>query len=390
MLGELAREYVKFFRCLVGFSKKCLVLDLDNTIWGGIVGEEGVDGIQLGATYPGSAFLEFQKHVLALQQRGVILAIASKNNPADVEEVFARHRFMQLRKEHFADVQVGWEPKSESLRRLAAKLAISLEHVVFVDDNPAECEQIRGALPMVTVIQLPAQPELYVEALHEDGWFDVVALSSEDLRRGELYQQRANAEALRLSTGGLEDYYRALDMELRFAPVDRRSLKRAAQLTQKTNQLNVTTRRYSEPDLTALMVDPDWSLMTIELNDRFGDNGIVGVVLAKVAGDALNIDTFLLSCRVIGRAVETAMLAHLCDLAEQRGLDGVIGELIPTAKNLPVRDLFERHGFAKTKEEPSGATLWRIGLPQQRVRWPDWFRVVREGAPQCEVATGRA
>jgi FkbH-like protein len=390
MLGELAREYMKFVRCLVGFNKKCLVLDLDNTLWGGVVGEEGVDGIQLGPSYPGSAFLEFQQHILALQQRGVILAIASKNNPADIDEVFARHRFMQLRKDHFADVQVGWGAKSESLRRLANNLGIGLEHVVLVDDNPAECEEIRRALPMVTLIQLPPQPELYVEALHEDGWFDTVALSSEDLRRGELYQQRASAEALRSSAAGLEDYYRALDMELRIAPVDRTSLKRAAQLTQKTNQLNVTTRRYSEAELSALMADRHWLLVTIGLIDRFGDNGIVGLMLAKVAGDALNIDTFLLSCRVIGRAVETAMLAHLCDLAEQHGLDAVIGELIPTAKNLPVRDLFERHGFAKATEDPSGTTMWRLCLPQQRVPWPDWFRVVREGAEQREIAAGRA
>ena len=193
MLAELAREHLKFFRCLVGASKKCLVLDLDNTLWGGVVGEEGVDGIQLGPTYPGSAFVEFQQHVLALQQRGVILAIASKNNPADVDEVFARQRFMALRKEHFADLQIHWELKSESLSRIAANLGIGLEHIVFVDDNPAECEQVRGTLPMVTVLRLPPQPERYTEALHADGWFDVLALSNEDLRRGELYQQRAGA-----------------------------------------------------------------------------------------------------------------------------------------------------------------------------------------------------
>jgi len=377
MLAELAREHLKFFRCLVGASKKCLVLDLDNTLWGGVVGEEGVDGIQLGPNYPGSAFVEFQQHVLALQRRGVILAVASKNNPADVDEVFARQRFMALCKEHFADLQVHWELKSESLRRIAANLGIGLEHIVFVDDNPAECEQVRGTLPMVTVIQLPPQPERYPEALHADGWFDVLALSNEDLRRGELYQQRAGAEALRSSSTSVEDYYRALDMELCVAPVDQASLKRAAQLTQKTNQLNVTTRRYSEAQLASRMADPDWFVVTMGVTDRFGDNGIVGVMLARTANEALEIDTFLLSCRVIGRAVETAMLAHLCDLAEQRGLHAMTGELIPTPKNLPVRDLFERHGFARVSEDASGASAWRIALPQQRVHWPDWFRVVR-------------
>jgi FkbH-like protein len=377
MMAELAREYVKFLRCLVGFTKKCLVLDLDNTLWGGVVGEDGVDGIQLGPTYPGSAFLEFQQHLLALHRRGVILAVASKNNPADVEEVFARQQFMSLRREHFADLQVHWELKSESLRRIATNLGIGLEHMVFADDNPAECEQVRAALPMVTVIQLPSQPERYVQALHEDGWFDVLALSSEDLRRAELYKQRAEAEALRNSSVRLEDYYRALDMELGVAPVDQATLKRAAQLTQKTNQLNVTTRRYSEAQIATFMADPDWFAVTISIKDKFGDNGIVGVMLARAAIGTLEVDTFLLSCRVIGRAVETAMLAYLCDLAERRGLGTILGELIPTAKNIPVRDLFERHAFAKVSEHASGTSFWRLRVPEQRVRWPDWFRVKR-------------
>jgi FkbH-like protein len=389
MLAELAREYLKFFRCLVGLSKKCIVLDLDNTLWGGVVGEEGVDGIHLGANYPGSAFVEFQQHLLALHGRGVVLAIASKNNRADVDEVFAVHRSMLLRKEHFADMQVHWEPKSESLCRIASNLDIGLEHLVLIDDSPAECEQVRRALPMVTIIQLPRQPERYVEALHQDGWFDVLALSQEDLRRGELYLQRASAAALRASGGGVEDYYRALNMELHIAPVDRKSLKRAAQLTQKTNQLNVTTRRYSESQLDALIADPDWSLVTVGVTDRFGDNGIVGIMFARASGTVLLLDTFLLSCRVIGRAVETAMLAHLCDIAEQRGLTELAGELIPTAKNMPVRDLFERHGFAKVNEDASGASLWRIRLPEQRVQYPDWFRLVGTSV-RAETASDQA
>ena len=376
MLGELAREYAKFFRCLVGYNKKCLVLDLDNTLWGGVVGEDGTEGIKLGPTYPGNAFVEFQHHVLALHRRGVVLAIASKNNQDDVEEVFAGHRFMALRREHFADLQVHWEPKSESLRRIAANLALGLEHIVFVDDNPAECEQVRSALPAVTVIQLPPQPERYIEALHIDGWFDVLALSSEDHRRGALYRQRSQSEALRSSSASVEDYYRGLEMELRIAPVDRGSLKRAAQLTQKTNQLNVTTRRYTELQLSTLGADPGWISMTVGLTDRFGDNGIIGVMLATIGSQALDIDTFLLSCRVIGRGVETAMLAQLCDIADQRRLPALTGQLIPTAKNIPVRDLFERHGFAKVAEDAAGASVWRLDLPQQRVRWPEWFRVV--------------
>ena len=386
MVAELAREYVKFLRCLVGLSKKCLVLDLDNTLWGGVVGEDGIDGIELGPTYPGNAFLEFQQHLLALHRRGVILAVASKNNPADVDEVFARQQFMVLRKEHFADLQVHWDLKSESLRRIATKLGIGLEHMVLIDDNPAECEQVRAALPMVTVIQLPAQPERYVEALHEDGWFDVLALSNEDLRRADLYKQLAQAEALRDTTKNLEDYYRALEMELSIGPVNKASLTRAAQLTQKTNQLNVTTRRYSEAQIAALVADEDWLALTIGVRDKYGDNGIVGLMLARAAIDKLEIDTFLLSCRVIGRTVETAMLACLCDLAGARGIGTIWAELIPTTKNMPVRDLYERHGFEKVSEDVSGATRWRLNLGEQRVSWPDWFRVNHMSVGQPEDA----
>jgi FkbH-like protein len=285
---------------------------------------------------------------------------------------------MQLAKDHFADMQVHWELKSESLRRIAGKLGIGLEHVVFVDDNAAECEEVRTALPMVTVIALPPQPERYVEALHEDGWFDVLALSSEDLRRNELYRQRAEAEALRAERGGVEEYYRALDMEFRVAPVNGSSLKRAAQLTQKTNQLNVTTRRYSEAELARMTDDPSWIAVTVGVTDRFGDNGIVGVMLARTVHDTLHLDTLLLSCRVIGRGVETAMLAYLCDVALERKLATLDAELIPTEKNVPVRDLFERHRFEKVSGDGAGATAWRISLADQRVSWPDWFRVVRE------------
>ena len=378
MLTHLAREYVKFIRCLVGYNKKCLVLDLDNTLWGGVVGEDGVDGIQLGPTYPGSAYLEFQRYVLALRQRGVILAIASKNNVADVDEVFSRHRFMALHKEHFAEMQIHWGPKSESLRRIAGVLGVGLDHMVLVDDNPAECEQVRSALPMVTVIQLPQQPERFIEVVQEEGWFDVLAISEEDLRRGELYQQRAGAEALRSSVVNLEDYYHALNMEFRVGPVNSASLKRASQLTQKTNQLNVTTRRYSEAQLASLMPQANWVVLTVGVTDKFGDNGIVGVMMAQQLNDVLEIDNFLLSCRVIGRGVEAAMLAHLCDCAEQRGLTALTGQLIPTAKNIPVQKLFEEQGFSKTGVDPSGASFWRLSLPAQRAQWPAWFKIVRD------------
>jgi FkbH-like protein len=375
MYPHLAAEYLRYLRALNGLARKCLVLDLDNTLWGGIVGEDGPSGIRLGTEYPGSAFLEFQRAILELRGRGVLLAVASKNNPADVEEVFRTHPAMQLRPEHFSCMQVGWQPKAESIATIARDLNIGLEHMVFADDNPFECEQVREALPAVTILQLPAAPERYVEALNRDGWFDALALSGEDRRRSDLYRQRDQAEALRGAAGTLEDFYRDLAMEIEVAPVNAASLARAAQLTQKTNQFNVTTRRYTDADIARMSADPEWFTATVTVRDRFGDNGIVGLVLARRDGVALDVDTFLLSCRVIGRTVETAMLALLCQAAARRGLGAIRGHVIATAKNQPARDLFERHGFAS-----EGAGGWLLQLDRRVVAMPEWFRVQGEAA----------
>jgi FkbH-like protein len=374
MQAHLSAEYVKFFSAFAGLTKKCLVLDLDNTLWGGVVGEDGMEGIQLGPDYPGSAFMEFQSLLLDLHRRGVILAIASKNNPADVDEVFSAHRFMVLKREHFADLQIHWEAKSQSLVRIAEQLSIGLEQMVLVDDNPVECEEVRRALPMVRVIQLPSQPERYARTLHEAGLFDTLTVSAEDRRRGDLYRQRAQANEARLSVTSVEDYYRALEMEIIVAPVDKASLPRAAQLTQKTNQFNVTTLRYSEGEVAARMADPMWVTATVAVKDKFGDNGIVGIAMAEERGENLDIDTLLLSCRVIGRTVETALLAHLCDQGRHRGIKAVTARVVPSRKNAPARDIFERHGFSKVGEDDTGTTFWRLDLEAGRVDWPAWFK----------------
>ncbi|NMM15540.1 MAG: HAD-IIIC family phosphatase [Rhodoferax sp.] len=373
MLGYLSQEYMRYCRAFGGLAKKCLVVDLDNTLWGGVIGEDGIEGIQLGPNYPGSAFVEFQRVVLDLHRRGVILAIASKNNPADVDAVFLSHRFMMIRKEHVAEMEIHWNPKSDSLKRIAKRLNIGLDHMVFVDDNPAECEQVRRELPMVTVIHLPRRPELYVETLCAEGLFDVLGLSDEDRHRGQLYQQRAQAETMRSASGNIEDYYRDLDMQLSIARVDQASRARAAQLTQKTNQFNLTTVRYSEAELAGRMADPNWLAISVGVRDRFGDNGIVGIMLAHIVEDRLDVDTFLLSCRVIGRTVETAMLAFLCDTAQERGLKKICGLVVPTEKNLPARDLYKRHGFSLQSEDVSGITRWVLDMEFELVQRPAWF-----------------
>jgi len=373
MQPHLAATYVQYVAALLGLAKKCAVLDLDNTLWGGIIGEDGIDAIALGATYPGSAFVEFQAYLRDLHRRGVILAVASKNNPSDAEEAFDKHPSMLLKRSDFAAMEINWGPKSESLVRLSKRLSIGLEHMVLIDDNPAECEEVRRSLPMVSVVQLPPRPEAYVRTLQEAALFDTLGMSVEDRNRGKLYAQRAEAEALRGAMNSVEDYYRDLAMKLTIAPVGKDSLTRTAQLTRKTNQFNVTTLRYSEAEVERRAQEPDWIVATVAVEDRFGDNGIVGVIMAQAEDDALMIDTLLLSCRVIGRTVETAMLAHLCDEAQRRGLRTLRGRVIPTPKNEPVKDLFARHGFDKVDVDGQGTTYWRLDLDAGRVAHPPWF-----------------
>jgi FkbH-like protein len=375
-LPVLAAEYMKYFRALRGKTRKCLVLDLDNTLWGGVLGEVGPQGIALGPTYPGSAFLAFQRAILDLSRRGVLLAVASKNNPDDVQEVFAANPHMLLKPDNFAHMEIHWDPKHRSLEAIARKLNIGLDHLVFVDDSPVECEIVRSACPSVTVIHLPRQPERYVQALLEEGLFDALAYSREDARRTELYRQRADAAALRAGSGSLEDFLRELQTEVTFAPVDAASLTRTAQLTQKTNQFTTTTTRYTETEVNRHSLDPSWITVTVQVRDKFGDQGIVGVVLARQDGPVLDLDTFLLSCRVIGRNVETALLAHVCEQAQARMLRRLRGRIIPTKKNEPVRDLYARHGFQRTEANDSLGEIWELDLDQKRVEYPECVAVV--------------
>lgn len=374
MFLPLAAEYAKFLDILAGGAKKCLVVDLDNTLWGGILGEDGLDGLQLGTVYPGNAFKAFQRHLKQLQSRGVLLAIASKNNPAEVAEAFAKHPHMVLSLEDFAAVEIGWTLKSESIAAIARNLGIGLEHVVLLDDNPVECAEVARALPMVETIVFPKAPERWAEAIAEDGFFDQLRISKEDLERGKMYRQRAVAESLRTAASSIEDFYRGLAMAITIAPLGERTVARASQLTQKTNQLNLTTRRYTEAQLRARAEDPAWSVDTIAVSDTFGDNGIVGVVMARRDGEVVDIDTFLLSCRVIGRTVETAMLAHLCDLAERAGAKRLRGTFIPTPRNEPVRAVLPSHGFVQVAAD-NGVSVWELDVARCRVAWPPWFRV---------------
>lgn len=372
LLDKLAAEYVRIARALKGKARKCLVLDCDNTLWGGIVGEDGLQGIQLGRTYPGSAYRAFQSAVLELQHRGILLALCSKNNEADVLEVLDNHPECLIRKEHLACTRINWNDKAANLREIARELNIGLDSLVFVDDSEFECSLIRQTVPEVQVLHLPKDPTRYERILRGLDSFDALAVTAEDLARTRQYQIEAQRQGLRAQSGSIEDYLRSLDMVLTLAHADPLGIPRIAQLTQKTNQFNLTGRRYSEAEIYSLAKNADAAVYSAHLEDRFDSSGIIAVAIVRYEGDGAAVDTFLMSCRVIGRGVEGALLAHLAAEARQRGCRRMTGEYRATKKNAMTADFYPRHGF-----QPTGAGTYELLLEGPGPAAPAWFKTIR-------------
>jgi FkbH-like protein len=351
-LQEIANEVAKYIRPLKGKNKKCLVLDCDNILWGGTIGEDGLAGIKLGKSYPGSAHYEFQQEILNLYHRGIILALCSKNNEEDVWDVFRRHPEMVLQMEHIATAQINWRDKAANLRQIALDLNIGLDSIVFVDDSDFEINLIRQILPEVEVLQLPGNRAVeYRDLLAACGWFDSLSLSMEDTQRGAMYKAEAARKKLWIEATDLESYYASLEMVLEIRFADEFSIPRIAQLTQKTNQFNLTTRRYSDADIKHFSDSDSADVLYLRLRDRFGDSGIVGVCLLKYEAEKAIFDSFLLSCRVLGRGVEDAFLVQCINLSRLRGSKLAIGEYLPTAKNEQVKDFYQKQDFKPTAEE---------------------------------------
>jgi FkbH-like protein len=373
---HLAREWLRFLVPLSGKSAKALVVDLDNTLWGGVIGEDRMTGIRLSAEYPGAAYQALQRALLALTYKGILVAICSKNNPDDAMEVLEKHPGMLLRPRHFAAMRISWNDKSQGLREIAAELNIGIDSLAFLDDNPFEREQVRRTLPEVMVIDLPADPLQYAAVVRDHPAFERLTLSAEDQQRTTFYaEQRERAQAEQ-KFQSKEDFYRFLEQEAEIAAVSPTTLARISQLTQKTNQFNVTTRRYAEEQISRMAEDPACEVLSIRLHDRFGDHGLVGVSITRDEGDTCEIDTFLLSCRVISRTVESALLAHLAEQAIARGCKRLEGWFLPTKKNAPARDFYKQHGFEIARQNGEGA-LWSLDLTKQQLASPEWVKVVR-------------
>ena len=373
-LLHMAREWMRFIVPLSGRTAKVLVVDLDNTLWGGVIGEDGMTGIKVGPEYPGAAYQALHRALLDLSRKGILLAVCSKNNLDDAMEALEKHPGMLVRPKHFAAMRINWTDKAQNLREIAEELNVGIDSLAFLDDNPFEREQVRAAIPEVTVIDLGKNPLEYASAVRNCAVFERLTLSSEDRQRTEIYaaqRQRAGAEQ---NFQSKEDFFRFLEQEAELEPVSDLTLARIAQLTQKTNQFNLTTRRYTEPQIAEMAKQPEWHIFSIRVRDRFGDHGLVGVAIAHDEGEQCEVDTFLLSCRVIGRTVETALLAHLAESAAQRGRKRLFGWFLPTKKNAPARDFYPQHGFNRQETNGTGS-LWTLDLKRSTLRCPDWIKL---------------
>lgn len=348
---------------LQGRARKCLVLDLDNTLWGGVIGDDGVGGIKLGqGSATGEAFLAIQETALELRRRGVVLAVCSKNEEAAALLPFREHPEMLLKEEHIAVFQANWTDKAANLRAIAETLNIGIDALVFLDDNPAERAQVRRALPMVAVPELPDEPALYPRMLMAAGYFEAVAFTQDDRDRAGMYQANAARSATVQGSGDLESYLASLEMTCTIRPVDATTRARAAQLINKSNQFNLTTRRYTEAQVEATEQDSARWISQIRLVDRFGDNGIICILIADRHADRWDIDTWLMSCRVLGRRVQDAALAHLAAAARAHGAHRLVGRYVASPKNTMVRDHYAKLGFTQIGEELAGETVWELDL----------------------------
>lgn len=362
-----------------GRSAKCLALDLDNTLWGGVIGDDGLEGLALGQGSPeGEAFVRVQAYAKELARRGVILAVCSKNDEARALEPFERHPEMVLRREDIGSFVANWQDKPTNLRTIAAELNIGLDAIVFLDDNPMERDLVRRELPMVAVPEFPEDPALVPQCLAEAGYFEATVVTEEDRERTAQYQSNRSREALKAGSTDLTAYLRGLDMRLLWRPFDRLGLQRIVQLINKTNQFNLTTRRYSEGDVLQVMQDTCAFGLQLRLVDRFGDNGVIAIVIGKLVDDFdLLIDTWLMSCRVLGRQVEQATLALLAQQAAALGAQRLIGEYRPTAKNAMVREHYQKLGFHALVEADDGGS--RSVLELSRYTPPEIFIEIVRG-----------
>ena len=371
---RLAGDFRKWLdeqrRAIALKRKKCLVLDLDNTLWGGVLGEDGIDGIQVDGDYPGKAYHYWQEGLKELERNGVILAICSKNNQTDVEALFAA-REMPLSLKDFACTRINWNDKATNIREIAQELNIGLDSMVFVDDNPTERELIRQQLPMVSVPEWPAQPyelPMFYAQLVND-YFSVYTLTDEDKKKTEQYRQNANRAQAQAQFTDMEDFLRSLEMRLTIREATEVTIPRIAQMTQKTNQFNLTTKRYTESDIRSLL-EEGAQIWTLAVADRFGDNGITGLMILKSENGWI-LDTLLMSCRVLGKGIEEAFFKSV--ISRYNGV--LTAQYIPTAKNGQVAEFYERMGLKLERMNDGGMKEYSAQIETLDTIIKDYYKI---------------
>ncbi len=333
--------------------KKCAIFDLDNTLWGGVIGEDGSNGIKIGGNYPGSAFLMFQEGLVELMNAGVILAICSKNNENDVLEVFRENPYMRLKREDFSAVRINWDSKAENIKQIAEELNIGLESIIFIDDNPIERELVKAFLPEVEVPDFPEQPYelLPFFSFLVEKYFSVYELTDEDKLKNSQYKANQQRDLAKSKFIDYSDYLKSLEIEIRIENANKFNIPRIAQLTQKTNQFNLKTKRYTEANIRKIISENNL-VFCLNVKDKFGDSGITGVLILKRLSDAeIEIDTFLLSCRILAKDIEFAFLNEILSIQKQNGIRYVNAVYMPTNKNSQVSSFYEKAGFTLVDEE---------------------------------------
>jgi FkbH-like protein len=380
-VGRLSARWLKYVCASTSGQRKVLVCDLDNTLWHGVVGEDGAAGIELGETGPGHAHRQLQKTIIDLSRRGILLAICSKNNHEDAWQVIEKHPEMLLRPHHFAAVRINWDDKPSNLRSIAEELNVGLDSFVFLDDHPQERDLVRVVLPEVRVLDVGSDAAEYASVLRDEPGFERLSLSHEDQHRGKMYRaQRIRQESARQASD-LETWLHSLEIVVARVEIEPEIVERVSQLTQKTNQFNLTTKRYSAGQIAEFLSSDVHLVMAWRVTDRFGDNGIVGVAIMKFTKTECEIDTFLLSCRVIGRGVESAMLFDIGSEAEKRQCRFLYGRYLPTPKNAPCADFYDKHGFSLQEER------WLLDcVSSASLKLPKWTSLTKEGEPSGWLA----
>jgi FkbH-like protein len=386
--GTYAHGLVRSFSALFRAPRKVLCTDLDNTLWGGILGEDGPEGIATGNVFPGNCYFEYQKYLKQLSSRGILLAIVSKNNDADVREAFQiRAADLGLTLDNFVATKISWNEKAASIRELAQELSLGLDSFVFVDDNPVECEAIRQQLPEVAVVTAPIEePWKLVGLLSAQPFFDAAVVTEDDVNRLNEYKAQAQRAELADNAGNRDEFLASLEIVCTFLSALEAPLARSVQLLAKTNQFNLTTRRHSAAEVEEYASTPGRQAVAIRVRDRFGDAGVVGLALARTDGDFCLVDSLLLSCRVIGRGIETALLAHIAENAIRAGANRLVGEFIATKKNAPCADFYLDHGFIEEppRETSPESVFYQLDLTTSAPTSPKWLTL--EGNESNELS----